>query len=48
MAKLFSIGLVMGSGTTKADGDIKLDLNDSYGQFAELHLCNSGVVRSAA
>ena len=38
----------MGSGTTRADGDIKLDLKDSYGQFAELHLCNSGIVRSAA
>ncbi len=38
----------IGSGTTKATGEIKLDLKNSYGQFAELHLSNSGVVRKAA
>lgn len=34
----------IGSGTTKATGAIKLDLKDSYGQFAHLHLSNKGVV----
>jgi hypothetical protein len=34
----------IGSGTTKAIGDIKLDLKDSYGQFANIHLSNEGVV----
>lgn len=34
----------MGSGTTKATGTIKLDLKDSYGQFAHIHLSNKGVV----
>jgi hypothetical protein len=34
----------MGSGTTKATGAIKLDLKDSYGQFAHIHLSNKGVV----
>lgn len=34
----------IGSGTTKAIGDIKLDLKDSYGQFANIHLGNAGVV----
>ena len=38
----------IGSGTTKATGEIALDLENSYGQFAELHLSNSGVVRKAA
>ena len=34
----------MGSGTTKATGAIKLDLKNSYGQFAHIHLSNKGVV----
>lgn len=34
----------MGSGTTRATGAIKLDLRDSYGQFAHIHLSNRGVV----
>jgi hypothetical protein len=34
----------IGSGTTKAIGEIKLDLKDSYGQFANIHLSNEGVV----
>jgi len=38
----------IGSGTTKATGAIKLDLENSYGQFAQLHLSNNGVVRKAA
>ncbi len=35
----------IGSGTTKTQGNIKLDLKSSYGQFAHLHLNNHGVVR---
>jgi len=34
----------MGSGTSKAIGAIKLDLKDSYGQFAHIHLSNQGVI----
>ncbi len=34
----------MGSGTTSATGAIKLDLKDSYGQFAQIHLSNRGIV----
>jgi hypothetical protein len=35
----------MGSGTSRTRGNIALDLKDSYGQFAHLHLNNHGVVR---
>jgi hypothetical protein len=35
----------VGSGTTKATGAIKLDLEKTYGQFARLHLTQNGVVR---
>jgi hypothetical protein len=35
----------MGRGWTTTKGPIKLDLSDSYGQFAELHLSQSGIVR---
>lgn len=35
----------MGRGWSKTEGPIKLELNDSYGQFAELHLCQDGIVR---
>jgi hypothetical protein len=35
----------MGSGSTKTEGNVKLDLKASYGQFAHLHLNNQGVVR---
>ena len=38
----------MGSGTTKATGDIKLDFEASYGQFAQIHLSPSGPVRAQA
>lgn len=38
----------IGSASTKAIGEIKLDLDKSYGQFAEIHLSNKGVVRAAA
>ena len=36
----------IGSGTTKATGDIKLDFEASYGQFAQIHLSPSGPVRA--
>ncbi len=35
----------VGSGTTKTQGNVVLDLKASYGQFAHLHLNNHGVVR---
>ena len=35
----------IGSTTTKAQGNIPLDLKTSYGQFAHLHLNNHGVIR---
>jgi len=38
----------MGSGTSKSIGDIELSFTDSYGQFANIELTNTGVVRSAA
>ena len=34
----------IGSGTTKATGDIPLELTSSYGQFANIHLSHEGVV----
>jgi hypothetical protein len=34
----------MGRGWSKTDGPIMLDLADSYGYFAELHLCQDGIV----
>lgn len=34
----------IGSGTTRATGAIPLDLKNSYGQFAHIHLSNNGVV----
>ena len=34
----------MGRGWSKTEGPIKLDLADSYGQFAELHLCQNGII----
>lgn len=34
----------IGSGTTKAMGDIPLELTSSYGQFANIHLSHEGVV----
>ena len=38
----------IGSASTKATGEIKLNFENSYGQFAEIHLSNTGVVRRAA
>ncbi len=35
----------MGNGNSKVDAGIKLDLNDSYGQFNVMHLTQDGVVR---
>jgi hypothetical protein len=35
----------VGSGTTKTQGNVVLDLKSSYAQFAHLHLNNHGVVR---
>lgn len=34
----------IGSGRTKATGQIKLDLQNSYGQFARIHLSDAGVI----
>lgn len=34
----------IGSGRTKATGEIRLDLRNSYGQFARLHLSHAGIV----
>ena len=38
----------MGSATATTQGKIQLNLKDSYGQFARLHLNNHGVVKSRA
>jgi hypothetical protein len=35
----------MGSGTSTATGAVAMDLSDSYGQFAHLHLSTHGVIR---
>jgi hypothetical protein len=35
----------MGRGWTKTTSAIKLDLQNSYGQFADIHLSQSGIVR---
>jgi len=34
----------IGRGWTKASGPISYELADSYGQFAELHLCQDGII----
>ena len=34
----------IGRGWTKTTGPIELNLTDSYGQFAELHLCQDGII----
>jgi hypothetical protein len=38
----------IGSGRSKSTGKIPLELKDTYGQFARLHLSNQGVVEKAA
>jgi len=35
----------IGRGWTKTLRPFRLELADSYGQFAEIHLCQSGIVR---
>jgi hypothetical protein len=35
----------IGSGTSTSTGAIPMELTDSYGQFAELHLSTNGIVR---
>lgn len=35
----------MGRGWSSAQGPITFELADSYGQFSEIHLCQSGMVR---
>ena len=34
----------VGRGWTKTSGPIAYELSDSYGQFAELHLCQDGII----
>jgi hypothetical protein len=36
------------SGTTRATGDVKLDLRGTYGQLARIHLSGNGVMRTRA
>jgi len=36
----------MGSGTSRVDAGIKLQLDDSYGEFSKFHINQDGVVRS--
>jgi hypothetical protein len=38
----------IGSGSTHATGAIPLELDDTYGQFANIHLSHQGVVRDSA
>jgi hypothetical protein len=35
----------IGRGWSKTEGSVSFELEDSYGQFAEIHLCQSGMVR---
>jgi len=35
----------VGRGWSKASGPIQMQLNDTYGQFADIHLSQSGIVR---
>jgi hypothetical protein len=35
----------IGRGWSKTTGPIQYELTDSYGQFAHIHLCQSGMVR---
>jgi hypothetical protein len=38
----------IGSGTSRSQGNVALDLRESYAQFARIHLNNHGVVRHRA
>ena len=35
----------IGRGFSKTTGPVRFELDDTYGQFAEIHLCQSGMVR---
>ncbi|NUO85496.1 MAG: hypothetical protein HOQ37_05295, partial [Cupriavidus sp.] len=35
----------IGSGTSRSQGNIALDLNGTYAQFARLHMNNKGLIR---
>ena len=35
----------MGTGTSRVNAGIELNLNDSYGQFNALHMNQDGVIR---
>jgi hypothetical protein len=35
----------IGRGWSKTQGPIAYELDDTYGQFARIHLCQSGIVR---
>jgi hypothetical protein len=35
----------IGRGFAKTMGPIRFELDDTYGQFAKIHLCQSGMVR---
>jgi hypothetical protein len=37
----------IGSGRTRTHGKVELDLTDTYGQFARIHLSNKGVIEAA-
>jgi hypothetical protein len=37
----------IGRGWSKTEGPIAYELTDSYGQFANIHLCQSGIVRNS-
>ena len=36
------------SGTTRSSGAIQINIDNTYAQFNELHLTNTGVIREAA
>lgn len=38
----------IGSGSSRSQGNIELDLQDSYAQFAQLHMNNHGLIRHRA
>ncbi len=38
----------IGSGRTQASGTIKLDLKETYAQFAHIHLSDKGIVDEVA
>ena len=35
----------MGTASSSAKGDIKIDLSNTYGQWNEIHMCQDGVIR---